>query len=183
MVRYTQLEDGQAAYRQGDYATAVKLWRPLAEHGDLGARFRLGLACYSGHGVPQDYTMAATWFRKAAEEGFARAQYNLGVIYATGRGVPQDYAMAATWYRKAADAGVANAQHDLGANYENGRGVPRDYAMAATWYRKAARRRLRQRPARSWSHVRERPRRAAGLRHGGDMVSQGRRRRRRSRPT
>ena len=35
-------EDGRAAYQRGDYATAFKLWRPLAEQGDSEAQFALG---------------------------------------------------------------------------------------------------------------------------------------------
>src|SRR5208283_2099281 len=35
-------EDGLAAYREGDYVKAVRLWRPLAEKGDPVAQYRLG---------------------------------------------------------------------------------------------------------------------------------------------
>jgi uncharacterized protein len=36
------LEDGQAAYNRGDYATALKLFRPLAEQGNADAQNNLG---------------------------------------------------------------------------------------------------------------------------------------------
>jgi TPR repeat protein len=36
------LEDGQAAYNRGDYATALKLLRPLAEQGNATAQNNLG---------------------------------------------------------------------------------------------------------------------------------------------
>lgn len=32
------VEEGVAAYKRGDYATALRLWRPLAEQGDPRAR-------------------------------------------------------------------------------------------------------------------------------------------------
>ncbi len=48
-------EDGVAAYKRGDYATALRLWRPLAEQGDADAQFNLGLMYANGEGVPQDY--------------------------------------------------------------------------------------------------------------------------------
>jgi hypothetical protein len=35
-------EDGVAAYQRGDYATALRLLRPLAEHGNANAQFNLG---------------------------------------------------------------------------------------------------------------------------------------------
>ena len=32
-----------AAYEKGDYATAMRIWRPLAEQGDASAQARLGM--------------------------------------------------------------------------------------------------------------------------------------------
>ncbi len=129
---------GVTAYEQGDYATALREWRPLAEQGNANAQFMLGLMYYKGGGVPQDHARAVKWYRKAAAQGVAEAQFNLGLIYAHGRGVPQDYAEAAKWYRKAAEQGIAKAQNNLGVRYAKGRGVPQDYAEAVKWYRKAA---------------------------------------------
>ncbi len=60
-------EDGNAAYQRGDYATALRLWRPLAEQGDAGAQYNLGLMYREGQGVSQDDAEAAKWYRKAAE--------------------------------------------------------------------------------------------------------------------
>jgi hypothetical protein len=36
-------EDGSAAYARGDYATAMRLWRPLADQGDALAPQRRGV--------------------------------------------------------------------------------------------------------------------------------------------
>ena len=44
-------EDGVVAYNRGDYATALRLWRPLAEQGDTKAQFNLGLMYKNGEGV------------------------------------------------------------------------------------------------------------------------------------
>jgi len=81
---------GLAAYNQGDYATALKEWRPLAEQGDATAQFNLGVMYNFGQGVPQDYQEAVRWYRLAAEQGYAPAQFNLGFLYDKGLGVPQD---------------------------------------------------------------------------------------------
>ena len=35
-------DDGLAAYEEGDYAAALREWRPLADEGDLDAQFYLG---------------------------------------------------------------------------------------------------------------------------------------------
>jgi len=48
-------EDGVAAVERNDYATAVRLWRPLAEQNNVRAQYFLGLAYYEGVGVAQDF--------------------------------------------------------------------------------------------------------------------------------
>jgi uncharacterized protein len=95
-------EDGADAYRAGDYATALRLWRPLADAGNANAQFRLGYMYHDGQGVPQDYEAAAAWYRRAAEQGNQFAQFNLGVMYEIGQGVPQDYVLAHMWFNLAA---------------------------------------------------------------------------------
>jgi TPR repeat protein len=127
------LEDATSAYQRGDYATALRIVRPLAEQGDAGAQGSLGAFYAYGQGVPQDYALALVWYRKAAEQGDAFAQTGLGVMYANGRGVPQDDAQAVAWYRKAAEQGDAEAQGSLGAMYATGHGVPQDYVLAHMW--------------------------------------------------
>ena len=132
------MEKGLAAAQSGDFATALREWKPLAEQGDAAAQNNLGLMYEKGLGVTQDFIEAMKWYRKAAEQGDADAQYNLGVMYDNGRGVTQDYAEAVNWYRKAAEQGYAFAQTNLGFMYDKGRGVIQDYKEAIKWYRKAA---------------------------------------------
>ena len=128
------LEKAEAAYESGDYDTALQQLRPLAEQGDAGAQYSLGLMYDNGNGVPQDYKEALRWYRLAAEQGNAEAQYNLGLMYGNGNGVPQDYKEAARWFRLAAEQGSARAQHNLGVMYYNGHGVPQDYTYAHMWF-------------------------------------------------
>ena len=90
-------DKGIAAYSAGDYATALQELRPLAEQGDAGAQFLLGIMYRNGRGVLQDYTEAVSWYRKAAEQGDAGAQNNLGFMYGNGRGVLQDNILAHMW--------------------------------------------------------------------------------------
>lgn len=51
-------EDATAAYNRGDYATALQLFRPLANQGDAAGQFHLGPMYDNGLGVPQDYVQA-----------------------------------------------------------------------------------------------------------------------------
>jgi TPR repeat protein len=81
-------EEGWAAYQRGDYATALKLWQPLAAQGNAFAQSNLGFMYDSGQGVKRDLGEAAKWYRLAAEQGNPRAQSNLGSMYAAGEGVP-----------------------------------------------------------------------------------------------
>ena len=117
------LDDGIAAYQNGDYGTALRLYRPLAEQGDARAQVRLGFMYEMGRGVPQDYWQAGKWYRLAAEQGDAVAQNNLGSMYTDGQGVNQDYHEAVKWYRLGAEQGYALAQASLGTMYSIGRGA------------------------------------------------------------
>src|SRR4051794_23298177 len=68
-------DTGYIAYQKGDYDTALRLLRPLAETGDARAQFNLGVMYSEGQGVPQDNAEAGKWYRLSAEQGYAQAQY------------------------------------------------------------------------------------------------------------
>src|SRR5580704_6365219 len=97
------LEDAVAALDSSDYATALRLFRPLAEKGNPRAQFNLGFMYANGRGVPKNYAEALKWYRLAADQGFASAQHNLGIMYANGQGVALDHVEAVKWYRLAAN--------------------------------------------------------------------------------
>ena len=104
------IEDAETAYNRQDYATTVRLLKPLADQGAAWAQSQLGVMYGSGQGVPKDDAQAVKWYRLAADQGEAVAQYNLGNMYANGQGVPKDDAQAVKWFRLAADQGNAWAQ-------------------------------------------------------------------------
>ncbi len=112
-VKNAQFDAGLAAYNRRDFATALRLFQPLADQGDASAEFNIGQMHYAGQRVSQDFAAAASWYRKAADQGFASSQFTLGTMYENGQGVPRDNATAVTWYRKAADQGYASAQSAL----------------------------------------------------------------------
>ena len=103
------IDKGVAAAKAGDYAVALREFRPLAEQGDTRAQYNLGLMHKNGDGVRQDGKQAVKWFRKAAKKGNTRAQFDLGEMYEDGRGVQQDDTQAVKWYHKAAANGHAQA--------------------------------------------------------------------------
>ena len=126
-------EDGIDAYVQGDIATALRIWTPLAEDGDAIAQTNLGFIYANGEGVKRDDGEAMKWYRLAAEQGNAMAQYNLGLIYRLGTSVPRDDTEAAKWYLLAAERGNSLAQADLGTMYYRGEGVSKDNVLAHLW--------------------------------------------------
>ena len=71
VVGLADIDAGVEAYKRGEYATAMREWRPLAEAGDVDSRYGLGLMYHKGEGVPQDSAEAVKWFRQAAEQGLA----------------------------------------------------------------------------------------------------------------
>ena len=131
-------QKGLDAAQRGDFATALREWKPLAEQGVPGAQYNLGLMYEDGKGVPQDYKTAVKWYELAAEQGDSFAQYNLGLMYRKGQGVSQDYKIAVKWYELAAEQGDSFAQNNLGWMYADGKGVPQDNVYAYMWFSVAA---------------------------------------------
>jgi uncharacterized protein len=138
-------KDGQAAYDRCDYATALRIWRSLAEEGNAEAAYKLGLIYFMGTVAPETRDEAENWlrlaaqsYRKAAEKGDALAQFSLGKLYLAGDGVKQDYAEAQKWLQRAADQGNVDAIEKLGDLYNFGLGVTKNSTQALTLYRRAA---------------------------------------------
>jgi len=136
-------EDAVAARDRGDYATALRLLRPLADHGEAPAQRYLGAMIQNGKGVRQDTAEAEKWYRKAADQGDALAQRYLGASFLrlilNGDGAPLNYAEAVKWLRLAANQGEPAAQALLGLMYTKGNmGVLQDYVLGYMWFNLAA---------------------------------------------
>ena len=108
-------QKGLDAYNRGDYATALREWKPFAEQGDAEAQYNLGVMYENGDGVPQNYKTAVKRYTLAAEQGNAMAQSNLGAMYDRGYGVLQDYVRAHMWFNITASSGdkVASENRDI----------------------------------------------------------------------
>ncbi len=131
-------EEGVAAYHRGDYATAFRELKTLADQGLAKAQFNLGVMFAEGRGVARDFGKAAYWHRLAAKQGYIKAQFNLAIVYRDGVGVPVDRSEAARWFRRAAERGLVEAQFVVGAMYSDGDGVSKDDKAAEAWFRRAA---------------------------------------------
>src|SRR5215468_5090008 len=69
---------GLSAFNGGDFAAAMRLWRPLADRNDARSQAGVGFMYHRGLGVKTDDVQAAFWLRKAAEQGQAEGQLMLG---------------------------------------------------------------------------------------------------------
>jgi len=155
-------ERGSEAYDSGDYATAIKEWKSLAEEGNTAAQWNLYLsyqkknkyekadywlnqAAKNGYERAQcrvariyqnkeKYRKAVYWYTKAAQKGNSWAQYCLGSIYKKGRGVLQDLEKTRQLYTQAALQGESMAQRDLGEMFYEGEGGPIDFIQAYAWW-------------------------------------------------
>ena len=95
-----------AAFRAGDYSSALKLARPPAAKEDPQAMYLLGVMYEQGKGVERDDSTAVKWYAAAARKGnYASAQYNLARMYIDGRGVKKNEPKAREWLEAAAAQG------------------------------------------------------------------------------
>jgi TPR repeat protein len=128
------VRDGIAAWQRSDYATAVAIWRPLAQKGDSDAAFNLGQAYRLGRGVSVDLAQAKTWLEKAARAGHLDAETTLGLLlFDSG-----DRDSAMVWLKKAAERAEPRAMLVYGTALFNGDGVPKDPLMAYAYVSRAA---------------------------------------------
>ncbi len=95
-------DEGVAAYDRGDYATALKEYRPLAEQGHAAAQYNLGLMYANGKGVPQDFIQAHMWLNLAAAQSVELGRKNRDIIAKdmTPADISKAQAMAQEWLEK-----------------------------------------------------------------------------------
>jgi TPR repeat protein len=130
----TTMKDAAAAYRAGDYAKALPLFKAaFAKVGYAQAADMVGQMYLLGQGTPRDTAQAIVWLKKAIEgsnlvapmqvfdpadpeimTGRTEAAMTLGKIYAIGWDVPADPKAARHWFHKADDLGYIPAAHVLG---------------------------------------------------------------------
>jgi TolA-binding protein len=64
------------AYNNGDYASALAEFEPLASQGNISAQYHIGFMYENGMAVRQDYVHAHMWYSVAASNGDAGAARN-----------------------------------------------------------------------------------------------------------
>jgi hypothetical protein len=138
---WADFDDALAAYRKGDFATAMDEWAILAKYGDAAAQTNIGEMYLRGEGVDKDRDIAIYWFRKAAHRDFPEAEYRLGRAH-----LGEDDEEAVRWFKTAVEHGHIQSLNSLAALYEQGQGVRQDLGEAF---------RLRQQAAQSGNSIAE----------------------------
>ena len=117
-----QHQDGGAkeAVRDGNYAVAYCIWKPLAESGDPDAQYNLGWLYHNGYGLAiNDQVALELWLRAASQE-HVDATFALGNLYRLGgKGVPRNLALAADYFAQAAILGEEDGSLLLETLFDN----------------------------------------------------------------
>lgn len=92
-------------YEAGRFDEARALFLSLADDGQAGAEFMLGVLYFYGKGVRQSSKNAALWFYRAAEQNDANAQLALGSLHIRGIGVRQNLSKSYMWLTLSAENG------------------------------------------------------------------------------
>ena len=132
------LEEARTARERGDYTAAYRVFKDLAEEGNVEAQFHLGFMYDFGEGIPENDSEAVKWWHRAAGQGHRSSQVMLGIKYREGAGVRQDFALAAELLRRAAVQGDGQAEMLLGYMHLYGEGMRQDNAAAVNWLGRAA---------------------------------------------
>ncbi len=128
-----------AAYRSGDYETAFRLFRRLANRGDISAMRNVAQMYRKGLGTEQNFKKAREYYAQAGSYGLSTALVNLALMIRDGQGGPASPRDAARMLYHLAKAGNLNAQYLFAEQLEKGHGVTRDLDSARAYYGTAAR--------------------------------------------
>lgn len=104
-------EDGVAAARKRDYATAFVEFKQASEAGDARAYGRVGYLYATGLGTTKDPETGYAWVKKGADAGSLPAMVMIAALTLDGVGTPRDPRAALEWARKTARAGDPDGQY------------------------------------------------------------------------
>jgi len=108
---FAGFEEGVAAARKRDYATAFVEFKQAAEAGDARAYARLGYLYATGLGTARDPETGYAWVKKGADAGVRTAITIMAALTLEGVGTSRDPRAALEWARKAARVGDPDAQY------------------------------------------------------------------------
>jgi len=120
MSASADFQKGLTAYKSGDFATARRIWEPLAQKGDVNALFRLGKLLLSNNlkekGKEQtNKAVGLHYIGEAAKRGHPDALYILATFYRNGTWpFKKDIVKARDYFFRAAKNGHSFSQFLVG---------------------------------------------------------------------
>lgn len=101
-----ELYTAKRAIREGNYAEAFCLLKPMATAGHAEAQYQLGWMYHNGYGLAVDDNKAAYWWEKSAKNNMVDADMALVMLYREGGiGVKKNLPKAAGYLLNAAQQG------------------------------------------------------------------------------
>jgi len=105
------IDDAVHAMREGNFAEAYCIMRPLADNGDAEAQYNIGWMYLNGYGLTVNDNLALEWWQRASDQGYVDATFSMAMLYGLGEGqVKKDMNRAIDLYLKAAEAGHEDAR-------------------------------------------------------------------------
>ena len=133
----SQVRQAMAYLNGKNTAAAAKLYKKLADKGNLTGIYYWGYMTFKGMGTSQDKAQGIQYLTRAANKGTVDAYRMLGRIYYEGDGTEKDVNKAVDFLKKAAAAKRGDSQLLLAQCYQNGEGVKKDFDQAAQWMAEA----------------------------------------------
>ncbi len=95
-------QDGENAYRRGDYRTAFEKFMPLAEQGDAQSQWLVAGLYARGMGVVRDYVQALKWSVIAGANGVEIGSIGRDILQKqmTPDQINEAYRAAGKWMRE-----------------------------------------------------------------------------------
>lgn len=109
-----QAEKALSFMREGNYAIAYCIWKPMSDADNATAQFNLGWMYHNGYGLAIDNIKARGLWQKAALQGHTEASFTLGLLlYHGDESVRPDIPAASTFFQVAAMQGHSDARNML----------------------------------------------------------------------
>jgi uncharacterized protein len=148
----TTFDSGVAAYDQGDYAKAYRIWSSIDDD-DLAAMRNVAMMRRQGLGTIKDPKGAEEMFERVAESGLPMlavvdSQADLADMLIKGEAGPPDPERALPLLVASASAHHPIAEYELAQFYEEGKLVPKNLTVARNLYAAAANQGVKEAAAR-----------------------------------
>ncbi|MCH7303790.1 sel1 repeat family protein [Acinetobacter sp. NIPH 1869] len=129
----TLFKKAQNLFDQDRYEDAYKIFKQLADQGDVKSQNALGNGYQHGFWGETDLKQAKYWFQKAADKNYVGAIHNLGIL----EFLQGNYKQALPYFEKAASMKHADSINMLGIYYQEGIVFKQDYKKALEYFSQA----------------------------------------------